>query len=86
MAEAGRAPLPPLGLCDPATRRVRRAGSENGGGTGQGTVRLQLDLSEPDELSSPEFNYGELLRSLQVLNCVYLDPVSKSQAPKFVYF
>ncbi|XP_072539381.1 ubinuclein-2a isoform X2 [Salminus brasiliensis] len=69
MAEAGRAlqQPPPLGLCDPATRRVRRPDAENGTstGTGTGTVRLQLKLSEPNELSSPEFNYGELIQSLQ---------------------
>uniref|UniRef100_A0AAR2ILT0 Ubinuclein 2a n=1 Tax=Pygocentrus nattereri TaxID=42514 RepID=A0AAR2ILT0_PYGNA len=65
MAEAGRRAPPPLGLCDPATRRVRRPETEDGPAAGQGTVRLQLDLSEPDELSSPEFNYGELIQSLQ---------------------
>ncbi|KAG9277368.1 ubinuclein-2-like isoform X1 [Astyanax mexicanus] len=70
MAEAGRTLQPPPllpGLCDPGIRRVRRTDMENGTntGTGTGTVRLQLKLSEPDELFSPEFNYGELIQSLQ---------------------
>lgn len=30
------------------------------------TVRLNLPLSEPDERSSAEFNYGELVQNLQV--------------------
>lgn len=30
------------------------------------TVRLNLTLSEPNDVSSVEFNYGELLQNLQV--------------------
>lgn len=30
------------------------------------TVRLNLSLSEPDDRSSVEFNYGELIQNLQV--------------------
>lgn len=30
------------------------------------TVRLNLPLSEPDDRSSAEFNYGELIHNLQV--------------------
>lgn len=30
------------------------------------TVRLNLPLSEPDDRSSAEFNYGELIQNLQV--------------------
>lgn len=30
------------------------------------TVRLNLSLSEPDERTSAEFNYGELIQNLQV--------------------
>lgn len=30
------------------------------------TVRLNLSLSEPDDRSSVEFNYGELIQHLQV--------------------
>lgn len=33
---------------------------------GRATVRLNLPLSEPDERSSAEFNYGELIQNLQV--------------------
>ncbi|KAI3353039.1 hypothetical protein L3Q82_019612 [Scortum barcoo] len=32
------------------------------------TVRLNLSLSEPDDRSSVEFNYGELIQNLQVKN------------------
>lgn len=38
-----------------------KAGAEN-----RATVRLNLPLSEPDDRSSAEFNYGELIQNLQV--------------------
>ncbi|XP_066518949.1 ubinuclein-2-like isoform X2 [Hoplias malabaricus] len=65
MAEASGAPPPPpppLRLRDPANRSNRTPPWER-------TLRLELDLSEPDELSSPEFNYGELIQSLQTKTC-----------------
>lgn len=38
-----------------------KAGAER-----RATVRLNLSLSEPDDRSSVEFNYGELVQNLQV--------------------
>lgn len=38
-----------------------KAGAEK-----RATVRLNLSLSEPDDISSVEFNYGELIQNLQV--------------------
>lgn len=38
-----------------------RAGAEK-----RATVRFNLSLSEPDDCSSVEFNYGELFQNLQV--------------------
>lgn len=38
-----------------------KAGAEK-----RATVRLNLPLSEPDDRSSAEFNYGELIQNLQV--------------------
>lgn len=38
-----------------------KAGAEK-----RATVRLNLSLSEPDDRSSVEFNYGELVQNLQV--------------------
>lgn len=38
-----------------------KAGAEK-----RATVRLNLSLSEPDDRSSVEFNYGELIQNLQV--------------------
>lgn len=52
------------------------AGAGGGGGAGgdrsrakarrRATVRLNLTLSEPSDVSSVEFNYGELIQNLQV--------------------
>lgn len=52
------------------------AGAGAGGGAGgdrsrakarrRATVRLNLTLSEPSDVSSVEFNYGELIQNLQV--------------------
>eukprot|EP00064_Thunnus_orientalis_P022883 superscaffoldBa00008129_g23104 len=41
------------------------------------TVRLNLPLSEPDDRSSAEFNYGELIHNLQAKN----KPPSLTSAP-----
>ena len=37
-----------------------------GGAESRTTTRLNLPLSEPDDRSSVEFNYGELIQNLQV--------------------
>uniref|UniRef100_A0A3Q2SXM2 Ubinuclein 2a n=1 Tax=Fundulus heteroclitus TaxID=8078 RepID=A0A3Q2SXM2_FUNHE len=63
---------------DEVAANSERAGeAEAGGGAGgsdgrlgrnadkRATVRLNLSLSEPDERTSAEFNYGELIQSLQ---------------------
>lgn len=39
---------------------------EKAGAEKRATVRLNLSLSEPDDRSSVEFNYGELVQNLQV--------------------
>ncbi|XP_055365171.1 ubinuclein-2-like isoform X2 [Betta splendens] len=41
---------------------------DEAGAEKRATVRLNLPLSEPDDRSSAEFNYGELIQSLQVKN------------------
>lgn len=45
--------------------RVGKTG-DRVGAEKRATVRLNLSLSEPDDRSSVEFNYGELVQNLQV--------------------
>lgn len=45
--------------------RLGKAG-DRAGAEKRATVRLNLSLSEPDDRSSVEFNYGELVQNLQV--------------------
>lgn len=47
--------------------RLGKAGDrDKAGAEKRATVRLNLPLSEPDDRSSAEFNYGELIQNLQV--------------------
>lgn len=50
--------------------RLGKSGDRDkaGGAERRATVRLNLPLSEPDDRSSAEFNYGELIQNLQVRN------------------
>lgn len=41
---------------------------EQAGAETRATVRLNLTLPEPDDRSSAEFNYGELIQNLQVMS------------------
>lgn len=61
------------GEVEAATGAGGAASSDRLGKTGdrvgaekRATVRLNLSLSEPDDRSSVEFNYGELIQNLQV--------------------
>lgn len=45
---------------------VEAAGGAGDAAERRATLRLDLSLSEPDERSSAEFNYGELVQNLQV--------------------
>lgn len=51
--------------------RLGKTGNRDATEAKKMTVRLNLCLSEPDDHSSVEFNYGELIKNLQVrLVCV----------------
>lgn len=41
------------------------------------TVRLNLSLTEPNDQTSAEFNYSELIQSLQVRTCLVLDNLKR---------
>jgi len=56
---------------DGASGRLGKTGNRDATEEKKMTVRLNLCLSEPDDRSSVEFNYGELIKNLQVrLLCV----------------
>lgn len=47
-------------------RLVKTGDRDKAAAEKRATVRLNLPLSEPDDRSSAEFNYGELIQNLQV--------------------
>lgn len=51
-----------------ASRDRHGKAGDKAGAEKRATVRLNLSLSEPDDISSVEFNYGELIQNLQVVS------------------
>ncbi|KAG7266120.1 hypothetical protein CRUP_028122, partial [Coryphaenoides rupestris] len=62
---------------DGASGRLGKTGNRDATEAKKMTVRLNLCLSEPDDRSSVEFNYGELIKNLQVKN----KPAPEAPAP-----